>query len=187
MHPLAVVKLFKRTLVSALLLLIIVACGPPEPSLSQPWSPPPRVLQSHLLDQPWRLTDVITQSGAAALEAFKPIYLIFNRNGTVNVSSGRCLSGRYAILYRDGNRYLLTQSMYSLVRCGTEALQDNAIQDCGGLTDRNSTLEECAQAIEEQLDRVSQAIGATDEFILSNDTLTLRGRGVELRLVQEGP
>lgn len=169
--------------VSTVILLSIISCRP-QPTLSQPVSPPQSILDSPLIGR-WRLTDVTVQGEVKPFDLFEPIYLGFG-GATLYIKSDRCGYGNHALSFPGGNKYHFGESMYTANICGSYLLDDPAMQ-CQDLVGSNASAEECDQAVHKQFSDVSAALRATDTFEVTEDTLILRGDEVELRLVRDEP
>lgn len=182
---LAVVNHLELFIAITFLLFIIAACTPDQyPSVSQPVSPPQHILDSPLMGQ-WRLTDVTVQEEAKNFALWEPLRFRF-AGGQLMVTPGRCVPGRYSILYLEENRYHLGQSMYPAIECGTSILDDPTTQ-CQELVGSNASEQDCSRAVDKQFNDVTTALRATDTFEVTEDTLILRGDEVELRLVRDEP
>lgn len=154
-------------MIAVVMISSLTACVPlQQPSLSQPISPPPRVLDSPLIDNRWRVETVTHQGEDVPLDTVAPIYIVFTDNGLLNIDSYkdlgdgvRCGSATYAIEYVAGQAYRIGEGMAPAVHCPNSS----------------------------QFADVKTALRATNEYELNEDALTLRGEEAEMRLVLDNP
>jgi hypothetical protein len=184
-----VLKPLLRVVVLTAVLVAALGCGVPipQPSLSQPESPPPGVLNSPLVDNRWRIVDVTFHGEDVTFDLFKPMYIIFTREGVLHIYSERCGSGRYAIAYLGEQRYRLGQGSSTAEDCGALIMRDDPTVDCTALVGSDASWQTCARAISSQLARVRRALEATNEYVLDKYELRLKGETAEMHLVLDNP
>ncbi|MCC6168200.1 MAG: hypothetical protein IT329_13315 [Caldilineaceae bacterium] len=118
-------------------------------------------------------------------DLFKPVYVHFDRGGTVGIRSEGCgTASGYLIVYLGEQRYRIEPHISTPLDCGGGFLSQ---VDCEALIGRGDDPLACAQAIDAQFGGVNRALDATNEYELHDEQLILRGEDAEMRLVLDNP
>lgn len=166
----------------------IMACMPmPQPSLGQPESPPSEVLHSPLIDNRWRVEDVLLNGKTVTFDLFKPVYVVFDHQGTLRIYSERCGFTNYAILYLSEQQFRFGQGVATAQDCGELLMRDDPTVNCAKLAGNDASRQACARAINAQLGDVNRALAATNKYELRGKQLILRGEDAEMHLVLDNP
>lgn len=175
-----------RCLIGGLVTVSIAACVlPSPPPTGQPVSPPPEILNSPLMDNRWRVEEVTLHGEPVIFDLFRPVYVYFNRGGTIGIHSEGCGTGSGSlIVYLGEQRYRIGGGTSTPVDCGGGFLSE---VDCTELVGSDDDPQACAQAINAQFGDVERALAATNEYELRDDALILRGEEAEMRLVLDNP
>lgn len=191
MHKQTLARLWRwryllRSLVGGLVTVSLAACIlPSPPPTGQPVSPPPEILNSPLMDNRWRVEEVIYQEGSVTFDLYRPVYVYFNRWGTIGIRSEGCgTSSASLIMYLGEQRYRIGDGTSLPVDCGGGFLAEVDCTELGGSDDDPLA---CIQAINKQFGDVERALTATHEYELRDDALILRGEGAEMRLILDNP
>lgn len=174
-------------LIGGLVTVSLAACVWPSPPMGQPVSPPPEILNSPLMDSRWRVEEVTLHGEPVTFDLFRPVYIIFYREGTLRIYSEHCGSGRYAITYQDEQHHRIGEGEGPPEDCGALFMSDDPTVSCTELVGSDDDPLACAQAINAQLGDVNRALIATNAYELRDDALILRGEDAEMRLVLDNP
>lgn len=164
-----------RTLLLLLVAAAAVKCAPSSqewPSLQQPESPPPEVLNSPLTNNRWRLEVAILNGEEVIFDYFRPVYVLFSKEGTVSIRSERCGAAGYAIAYLYGQRYHIGEGIATADACSVYTGID--CTEVPG-NELNRIACEQWQVIDRQRSDLSRTLKATTEYEVNWDELVLRG------------
>lgn len=127
------------------------------------------------------------QEEAVTFDLFQPMYIIFNRDGTLHIYSEVCGFGTYAIAYLSEQRYQFGDGMFTAQDCGAAIFEDNPTIDCAVLAGKGADVAACIEAIRQQQNRVHAIFRTTREYRLGENELYLLGEAAEIYLVLDNP
>lgn len=152
----------------------------------QPQSPPPEVINSPLIDNRWRIVEMLYQGEPVRFETFGSIHITFHHSGGLAINFERCPGGGYRVTYQNGQRYQLSRGMFASADCA-EMVYDDPTFDCASLAGSGADKETCKEAINAQFGAFASALKATHQYLLGNGELLLRNEDTEIRLVLDNP
>ncbi len=175
---------YSRALLLWLAFVVAIACASPSqewPSLQQPESPPPEVLNSPLTNNRWRLEVAMLDGEAVIFDYFRPVYVFFSKNGGVSIQSERCGAAGYAIAYLYGQRYHIGEGWATADACSVYTGIDCA-EVVGN--ELNHIACEQWQVIDRQRSDLTRTLEATTEYEydVNWDELVLRGENAAMLL-----
>jgi hypothetical protein len=150
---------WRKCLLAASLLLSVTAAAACMPGLApivMPESPLIPGTNTALVENRFRVVEIIWHGELVAFDAIHPVYITFDERGELSKQTKNCNSGVYAIVAESERQYRL-------------------IPGAG-------TAKGCGELAEAQYDRISEAIGATTEYELRGSQLLLHGDGVYIVL-----